>query len=1018
MSSQPIQSNAPLDLDAIRTQLSSVQGPQFWRSLEEVARTPEFQAYLDHEFTPGTSDWTDPVSRRRLVELLGATLGLAGLTACTKQPPEAIVPYVKAPEEFIPGKPLYYATAIPVSGYSDGVLVESHMGRPTKVEGNPEHPASLGSTDVFRQASILTLYDPDRSQAVAREGRISSWVHFLATAAALRETLLSNRGAGFRILTETITSPSLLAALRALLAELPEAKWCQFEPVSRQNVHDGTRLAFGEVLHPVYHVDKAEVIVSLDADLFGSGPGAVRYSRDFAARRKVGGASESQPKAMNRLYVVEPCPSITGGIADHRLALPVSEIEKFARALAAELGAVSGLSAPASSQAHAWVKAVASDLLRHKGAGLVAAGAQQSATVHALAHAINTALGNNGATVSYLDPIETASPQSLPELAREMESGKVSTLLMLGGNPLYSSPADLNFAEVLRKVKLRIHLGEYDDETSAVCHWHINEAHPLESWGDTRAYDGTITVQQPLIDPLYNGRAAIEVISALAGRPGVSSHDLVKEFWRARYKDASAPDSFRSAKDLGADSVLPQFTLDEAWQKQVHDGFIPASAGAGKRVTLARDLGAVLASAAAASIFELNFRPDPSAYDGRFANNAWLQELPRPITKITWDNAVLLSPAAAQKLNLVTGEVVELRHSGRVLRAPVCIVPGHADASLTLHLGYGRWRGGRIANNVGSNANRLRTSSQLWSMSGVEVVKTGGKHLLAITQEHNSMEGRNLIRSATLAEYIKKPDFAQEGEHAVKNPLSLFPEYKYEGYSWGMAIDLNACTGCNACTIACQAENNIAVVGKSEVLRGREMHWIRLDRYFEGSLDNPTIHHQPVACMQCDNAPCEVVCPVAATSHSSEGLNQMTYNRCVGTRYCANNCPYKVRRFNFFLYGDWESKSLHGLRNPDVTVRSRGVMEKCTYCVQRINLARIEAEKEDRRIADGEVVSACQAVCPAQAISFGDLNDPKSRVSKVKADSRNYGLLTDLNTRPRTTYLARVRNPNLELEKA
>ncbi len=984
---------AAVDLDAIRARLSSAQGPQFWRSLEEVAGTAEFQAYLDHEFTPGTSEWSDPVSRRRLVELLGATLGLAGLTACTKQPPEAIVPYVKAPEEFIPGRPLYYATAIPLSGYSDGVLVESHMGRPTKVEGNPEHPASLGSTDVFRQASILTLYDPDRSQAVMREGRISSWVHFLAMVATLRETLLSSRGAGFRILTETITSPSLLGAMRALLAELPEAKWCQFEPVSRQNVHDGTKLAFGETLHPVYHVDKAAVIVSLDADLFGSGPGAVRYSRDFAAGRK------SPQEAMNRLYVVEACPSITGSIADHRLALSVVETERFARALASELGAVDGLSAEAfPAAAQSWVKAVAQDLLRHKGAGLVIAGAQQSGSVHALAHAINTVLGNNGVTVSYVEGIETTTPQTLAALSQEMQEGKVSALLMLGGNPLYSAPADVNFAEVLRKVKLRIHLGEYDDETSAVCHWHVHEAHALESWGDTRAYDGTITVQQPLIDPLYNGRAAIEVIAALSGRPGISTHDLVKEFWRGQAKNGSGS--------------------NDDWQRQIHDGLIPGSAGVGKAVRLAKDLGAALAVAPAASGFELNLRPDTSAYDGRFANNAWLQELPRPITKITWDNAVLLSPASAQKLDVATGDVVELHSGSRTLRAPVCIVPGHAEGSLTLHLGYGRWRCGRIANNVGANANRLRTTTGLWWMNGVAVVKTGSKHKLAITQEHNSMEGRNLIRRATLAEYTQKPDFAQEGEHAAKNPLSLFPEYKYEGYSWGMAIDLNACTGCNACTIACQAENNIAVVGKSEVLRGREMHWIRMDRYFEGSLDNPTIHHQPVACMQCENAPCEVVCPVAATSHSSEGLNQMTYNRCVGTRYCANNCPYKVRRFNFFLYGDWESKSLYGLRNPDVTVRSRGVMEKCTYCVQRINHARIEAEKQDRKIVDGDVVSACQAVCPTQAITFGDLNDPQSRVSKTKTDSRNYGLLTDLNTRPRTTYLARVRNPNPELEKA
>ncbi|MBM3814158.1 MAG: 4Fe-4S dicluster domain-containing protein [Acidimicrobiia bacterium] len=982
--------SAPLDLEALRTRLSSAQGPQFWRSLEEIAGTPQFQAFVENEFTPGTSEWSDPVSRRRLLELLGASLGLAGLTACTRQPAEKIVPYVKAPEEFIPGKPVYYATAIPVSGYADGVLVESHMGRPTKVEGNPEHPSSLGATDVLRQAAVLGLYDPDRSQVVTREGRVSSWMSFAAAAGTLRESLLSSKGYGFRILTEAVTSPSLAAAIRNLLAELPGAKWCQFEPVSRANVTEGLRLAFGRPLQPVYKLDQAKVIVSLDADLFGADPGAVRYARDFAAMRK--------PEAsggMNRLYVVEPTPSITGGAADHRLALESCEVESFARALAVELGVMAG---PAPEVSHPrWIKAIAADLSKHKGACVVAAGQFQVPAVHAVVHAINAGLGNAGNTATYTEPLEATASQTLPDLVEEMRTSQVSTLLMLGGNPLYQVPADLEFTEALRKVRMRIHLGAYDDETSAVCHWHINEAHGLESWGDARAYDGTVTIQQPLIAPLYGGKTALEVVAALAGRPGATAHDLVREYWQAQNKG---------------------MLTEDVWRKQLHDGFVPGSALAAQAVPLAKDWAAGLGSPAKTEGLELNFRPDANVHDGRFANNGWLQELPRPITKLTWDNAVQVSPETAAKLGIRNEDVVELRHGGRTVHGPVWIVPGQAANSITVHLGYGRWRGGRVATGAGFNANLIRTSGTPWHVTGAQLAKTGARHALACTQDHHSMEGRELVRIAGLEKYRKEPDFAQHVGHGPVKEMSLFPEFKYEGYSWGMAIDLNACTGCNACTIACQAENNIAVVGKSEVLRGRDMHWIRIDRYFEGSLDAPEIHHQPLTCMHCENAPCEVVCPVAATTHSEEGLNQMTYNRCVGTRYCANNCPYKVRRFNFFLYDDWESKSLHGLRNPDVTVRSRGVMEKCTYCVQRINAARIEAEQEDRKIRDGEVVTACQAVCPTQAIAFGDLNDPVSRVAKLKKDSRNYGLLTELNTRPRTTYLAKVRNANPELEKA
>jgi molybdopterin-containing oxidoreductase family iron-sulfur binding subunit len=983
----------PLDLDALRQRLASAQGPQFWRSLEEIAETPEFQAYLENEFTAGTSEWTDPVSRRRVLQLLGASLGLAGLTACTRQPPEKIVPYVQAPEQIVPGRPLYFATALTLGGYARGVLVESHMGRPTKVEGNPDHPDSLGATDPITQAEPLTFYDPDRSQAVVREGRISSWVNFVAAMANLRESLLANKGSTFRILTETITSPALAHMIRGLLAELPGARWHQYDPVSRDNVREGARLAFGEVVNPVYNVDRAAVILSLDSWLLHSGPGSVRYAKQFSTRREAG------PAQRNRLYAIESFPTPTGAIADHRLPLAASEIEAYARALAAALG----LAVPkgTTKAPEPWIKAVAADLLKHKGASLVVAGDHLPPVTHAVAHAINQALGNAGSTVVYTEPIE-AEPMnqfaSIRELAADMANGRVETLLTLGGNPIYNAPMALGLNESVRLVRTRIHVGLYDSETSARSHWHVPEAHALESWGDCRAFDGTVTIQQPLIAPLYGSKTQLEVLATLAGKADQTGHDLIREYWRSR---VNRPD------------------FDAFWEKALHDGIVPDTAAPVKNVTPRADLAPALApSGATPSGIELQIRPDPNIWDGRYANNAWLQELPRPVTLLTWDNAAYVAPATAQRIGVRDGDVVDIKSDNRSVKAPVAVLPGHPPDAVTIHLGYGRWRAGKVGTGVGFNANLIRSADRPWAAANVQITKTGDRHELATTQLHSSMEGRNLVRVGTFAEFEKDPQFVKKYEHGPKEVFSLYPEFKYEGYSWGMTINLNTCIGCNACTIACQAENNIPVVGKQDVLRGREMHWIRVDRYYKDDLDNPEIYNQPVPCMHCDHAPCEVVCPVAATSHSAEGLNEMTYNRCIGTRYCSNNCPYKVRRFNFFLYSDWDTRSLHGLRNPDVTVRSRGVMEKCTYCVQRINVARIDAEREGRRIRDGEVITACQSVCPVNAIVFGDMNDPKSKIAQTKKDPRNYGLLTELNTKPRTTYLARLRNPNPELEPA
>jgi MoCo/4Fe-4S cofactor protein with predicted Tat translocation signal len=997
-----------LDLVKIRTRLDSSPGPQLWRGLDELAGTEQYKDFLHHEFPYHNERDSHGISRRNILKLMGASAAMAGLTACTKLPTEKIVPYVQAPEEIIPGKPLFYATSMPFGGVANGLLLESHMGRPTKAEGNSEHPGSLGAADIFAQASVLGLWDPDRSQVVVHNGRIANWSDFLDYVGVLRLELAATRGAGFRILTETLTSPALTAQLADLLKQFPEAQWHQHEPAGRDNVREGARLAFGEIVETQYRFDRADVILSLDSDFLCAEPGSVRYAHDFAAKRRV----IDPASTMNRLYVIEPAPTNTGVQADHRLSLRAVEIEGFATSLAGKLG-VKGAAASAGSTPpeYKWIDALARDLQNHRGSSLVVAGYAQPPIVHALAHAMNAALDNVGKTVIHTDSIEpnpTNQSQSFKKLVADTAGGKVDTLLILSANPVYSTPADLNFKENLLKVRRRIHLGLYVDETAVQCHWHIPEAHYLEAWGDARAYDGTVSTIQPLISPLYEGRSALEVVAALAGQPGRSGHDIVRDYWMGQRKE----------KDYEA-----------FWETTLHDGVMAGTAFAPKTVTLKMQFAGAAPQAASKGGLEINFRPDTNVWDGRYANNAFLQELAKPLTKLTWDNAALVSPRTAQELKLENENVVELRYQGRTVRAPVWIMPGHADQSVTVHLGYGRTNAGNVGNGTGFNAYALRTSDQPWFGSGLEVRATGTTYTLAHTQYHHAINGeqeikeesaaaehRNLVRIATLDEFRKNPNFAKDPADKTTQAESLYPPYDYsKGYQWGMSIDLNSCVGCNACVVACQAENNIAVVGKEQVNLGREMQWIRVDTYFEGNLDSPRMYNEVLPCMQCENAPCEYVCPVGATMHSPEGLNEMIYNRCVGTRYCSNNCPYKVRRFNFFLYSDWTTPSLDGMRNPNVTVRSRGVMEKCTYCIQRINTVKIKAEEEDRTIQDGEILTACQQTCPAQAIVFGNINDPNSKVSKLKAQSRNFGLLTELNTRPRTTYLAKLRNPNPEI---
>jgi molybdopterin-containing oxidoreductase family iron-sulfur binding subunit len=1011
----------PTDLAAARARLAQGGAPELWRSLEELAASPAFAETVEREFPRFASEWQDTadgVNRRRFLQLAGASLALGGLGACTRQPLETIVPYVKQPEEIVPGRPLFFATSLVLGGYAQAVLVESHEGRPTKIEGNPEHPASLGASDVFAQAAILGLYDPDRSQVTTELGSIRTWTGFLT---AIERPLAAQRGlggAGLRLLTGAVTSPSLAGQIGKLLQQMPRARWHQWEPAGAEAARAASELAFGRRLETRYDLRRADVVVALDSDFLTSGPGAVRYARDFADRRRL----LDGERAMNRLYAVEATPTATGTQADHRLALPPREIAAFALALAGHLGVAPAPAgeAPRESDWSAFAAAAARDLQAHRGTGLILAGDQAPAAVHVLVHAMNAALGNSGATVVHSESVAAPAPASLAELARDLAAGQVDVLVVLGANPVYDAPADLDFTAALARVPLRIHLGLYADETAEYCHWHLNQAHALESWGDARAYDGTVSFQQPLVEPLYGGKTPLELVAALHGDGAATAHDLLRSHWQEA-TSTSGPD------------------FEGFWRRAIHDGFLaesalPAVAAAPSAAAVegaARELAAAGDAESSPRTLELVFRPDPAVFDGSFANNAWLQELPRPITKLVWDNALLLAPATAERLGLRQEELVEVRAAGRALRAPVWVLPGHAPDCATLHLGYGRRRAGRVGDGVGVNAAALRAAGAPWSLAGVELEPTGGRHLLVSTQMHQNIpleseqaERRHLVRAATLADYVARPDFVRELEHHAGEDVGMYPRWEYPGRAWGMAVDLNACTGCNACVVACQAENNIPVVGKEQVGKGREMHWIRVDRYFGGDLEAPAIHNQPVMCMHCEQAPCEVVCPVAATTHSAEGLNDMVYNRCVGTRYCANNCPYKVRRFNFFNWNKRqpndaaEHEVLTLLRNPDVTVRFRGVMEKCTYCVQRINGARVAAERSGRAIADGEIQTACQQACPSQAIVFGDQNDAGSRVARWKAEPRGYGLLTELATRPRTTYLARVRNPNPELEAA
>ncbi len=895
--------------------------------------------------------------RRDFLKLLALSVGGSSLIGCARAPDDPIVPAVAdRPGEDVP---LFYATALTRGGYADGVLVKTRYGHPVKVEGNPSHPASLGGSDVFAQASIYALWSEQRTRSPRHRGKLSSWTAF---GDELTARLLASRdGSGVRVLAEPGTSPTAQRLRKAFLQRYPAAVWHAYQALPRDNVYAGARLAFGEALEPRYDFANCDIVVALDADFLTALPGSVRYARDFATRR---GASTP-----TRLYSVETSPNPASILADHRLALRPMELYAFAASLLDD-------EAPNTPLAK-WRDAIVADLAAARGRAVVVCGDHAPPQLHALVHAINARFGNVGKTVLFGEALldETDQFASLRALTDAMRGGHVNTLLIVGGNPAYGAPIDLAFSAALAQVAWSAHLAPEDDETSLHCDWHLPQSHELESWGDARAYDGTASIRQPTIAPLHDSKSDVELIAMLLGETA-NAHDLVRETWQA--------------------------SSDEEWERALRAGVIGEAPPPHPTPTL-RSTATKSPTHPTENTLDFLFRADATVGDGAHAANAWLQELPKPFTQLTWSNAALIGPETAKRFKLVDEDVVRLRANDASVDAPVLIQDGHAENCITLPLGYGRTRAGERASGIGFNAGALRRSDGLWQTNGT-LEKTGFVRPLARTQRHASVGSDSPVRVVA----------AGSARTADAQHPTLFPaQQRASGYAWGMAINLDACIGCNTCTIACQAENNVPSVGADQVRRGRVMHWIRVDHYVETAAQ-PRLHSQPVPCMHCENAPCEVVCPVGATVHDSEGLNLQVYNRCIGTRFCGNNCPYKVRRFNFLQFTGEASRDF---ANPDVTVRNRGVMEKCTYCIQRIQTARIATDAHGRTLRDGEVLTACQAACPTSAIVFGDINDPDSAVSRAKSDPRNYALLGELNTRPRTTYLAKRRNARAELDE-
>ena len=1035
-----------------------------------AGQAPTWRSRAGQAGAPAAGEFQDPVtaadagpSRRTFLKVMGASAALAGVTGC-RRPVETILPYARKPEEVIPGVPSYYATAMPLGGVGHAVLVQSHEGRPTKVEGNPEHPVSQGATDLFAQASVLQLYDPDRSRHVSTRNGADAparadWGSFVAEAARLRL-----RGGRTVVLAEPSASPTVDALRDRFLAATPGAQWITLSPHLDDAQALGTQQALGQPARPLVRFSDAEVVVSLDADFLGAeDPNSVWNNREYAASRRV-----DERGSMSRLYAIESTMTLTGGMADHRLAVKAGAVPFAAAAIAQGLGVATGARTVLGGSAQPFVDAIVADVRAAGGRAAFVAGETQPAEVHALAAALNGRFG--AGVVEYLatgaGPVQPVGPQ-LVQLVRDMAAGGVETLVMLGTNPVYTLPAELQFEEALARVPTSIHVGLYRDETGQRATWHVPRAHYLESWGDARAYDGTLSIVQPLIQPLFDdAHSDLEVLNTLATGRNNAGYDLLRQRLRG---------------------VLPG-DFETAWRTAIHDGYVTgtrfASVGAGGG---APDLSRLTPPAEG---IELVTRTSPTLYDGAFSNVSWMQETPHPVTKVTWDPVALMSPRTAVRLGLDDAdrftptpidagdmfegtEVEKGKNRARVVRIqtangaavelPVWVQPGHPDDSVTAFLGYGRdlatdrtlrergilervfnkdtdvYRTGAISSLVGealtdgalsARVERCRTLASPTVQAVADVTEVADDYLIASTQDHGAMEGRAIVRVASLAEYAADRNFAKERDKFIEetpweefdplwgeeNSASDDPRLGQALYSdnqWGMTVDLNACTGCNACVAACQSENNVPVVGKDQVARGREMHWLRLDRYYVGEDEtDPGMVQQPMMCVHCENAPCEQVCPVNATAHSPDGLNEMTYNRCIGTRYCANNCPYKVRRYNFYNWTKTLPLEVQMQSNPYVTVRYRGVMEKCTFCVQRIRQAQKYAHIESEPLEDGAVKTACQQVCPAEAIEFGDLRDQGSRVARAKENPRNYGVLAELAVKPRLTYLARLRNPS------
>jgi molybdopterin-containing oxidoreductase family iron-sulfur binding subunit len=964
------QKRQPFDLSRARA-VAETGGKRFWSSLDELLNEAEFREWMRGEFPAAASLFDDP-GRRQFLKLMGASLLLAGLTGCDDKRADRALPYVTQPENSIPGVPRYYATAVLLEGYAQPVLATTYDGRPTKLDGNPDHPATRGKSDIFMQSAVFGLYDPERSKMPARAGAASTWNAFAAELTRWRAGWKARGGEGLRILTGDTTSPTLIRQMQELKVQFPNARWHRHEPAGHANAVAGTRMTFGRPAIPHYQFDRCDAVVSIGHDFLGPGPQQVLHAGQWTQKR----GDLAPGNGRQRLHVAECIPGLIGVVATTRQPCDASRLPVYVQALAARFGLPAWQTPALDSQAQKWIELVATELERNRGKSLLCVAPSLPPEHIAAAAVINGRLGNTGATVWYSEPLHSLpeKDETLPALCDAMAAGSVGTLIVIDSDPVYSAPAASEFAKNIAQVKTRIHVGTHFDETARACGWHLPLHHPLESWSDARAVDGTVTILQPAIRPLYASRSVHQFCDMLLGATDPASDAAVRRTWQQAF---------------GND-------FDARWAQTLHDGFVAGSAAKPVSLRAKTPIPPPAVPERANMEVDIVFVPDASIWDGRFSNIAWLQELPKPLTKIVWDNIIGISAALASEHGLANGDAVEIGIAKHKVRGAAWIIPGQAAQTISLSLGYGRRAGGEIAKGNGYDAYAVRPVDSPWMTRGT-IIKVQSAESIATTQAHHRMEGFDFVREVT----TKAPTL-----RAPEIPKTFYPEWKEGDHAWGMSIDLDRCIGCNACVAACNVENNVLVVGKDQVDRGREMLWLRVDRYYTGDTQNPRSYFQPVPCMHCEKAPCEMGCPVHATVHSPEGINQQVYNRCIGTRTCSSYCPYKVRRFNWYDYRKRDEED-RAAKNPDVTVRSRGVMEKCTYCTQRIQAAHAQADKEGRTLRRDEVVTACQQACPTQAIVFGDLNDPESEVSRRRASGRHYVLLEELGTRPRTTYLAR-----------